>query len=67
MELVLLLSTLIQRFHLSVPEWCNLPSGQLSGDALLVQPEQYKLVLNRRTQVFEDSGQHCSLVKSREL
>ena len=60
MELVLFLSTLIQRFALSVPEGCKLPSGQLSGDAILVQPEQYKLVLSRRAEVLEDSGNPCS-------
>ena len=59
MELVLFLSTLIQRFALSVPEGCKLPSGQLSGDAILVQPEQYKLVLSRRAEAFEDSGHPC--------
>ena len=53
MELVLLLSTLIQRFVLSVPEGCKLPSGQLSGNAILVQAEQFSLVLNRRTEVPE--------------
>jgi len=51
MELVLLLATLIQRFVLSVPEGCKLPSGKLTGDAILVQPEQYSLALTRRTQV----------------
>ena len=56
MELVLLLSTLIQRFVLSVPEGYKLPSGQLSGNALLVQPEEYKLVLTRRREVFEHSA-----------
>ena len=60
MEMVLLLSTLIQRFVLSVPEGCKLPSGQLSGNALLVQPEQYRLVLNRRKEVLEDAGHPCS-------
>jgi len=53
MEMVLLLSTLIQRFVLSVPEGCKLPSGQLSGSAILVKPEQFSLVLNRRTEVPE--------------
>ena len=28
-------------------EGCKLPSGQMSGNALLVEPEQYRLVLNR--------------------
>ena len=67
MELVLLLSTLIQRFVLSVPEGCKLPSGQLSGDALLVQPEQYSLVLHRRTEAFEGSDHQSSTEESREL
>ena len=66
MELVLVLSTLIQRFVLSVPEGCKLPSGQLSGNAIVVQPEQYSLVLNRRPEVFEDSGHKRSPVESRE-
>ena len=39
---------------------CKLSSGQLSGNALLVQPEQYRLVLSRRTEVLEDSGHLCS-------
>ena len=56
MEMVLLLSTLIQRFDLSVPEGCKLPSGQLSGDAPFVLPEQFSLVLNRRTEVVEHSA-----------
>jgi len=51
MELVLLLATLIKRFVLSVPKGCAMPSGKLSGDAILVQPEQYSLALSRRTQV----------------
>ena len=51
MELVLLLATLVQRFVLSVPEGLKLPSGNLSGDAILVQPEQYSLALHRRTGV----------------
>ena len=67
MEMVLLLSTLIQRFVLSVPEGCKLPSGQLSGDGLLRQPEQYRLALNRRTEVLDDFGNPCSPVESREL
>jgi len=51
MELVLLLATLVQRFVLSVPQGLKLPSGNLSGDAILVQPEQYSLALHRRTGV----------------
>ena len=48
MELVLLLSTLIKRFDMSVPEGCKLPSEKLSGKNSLVQPEQYRLALHRR-------------------
>ena len=65
MEMLLLLSTLIQRFVLSVPEGCKLPSGQLSGDALLVQPEQYSLVLSRRKQVCNAQANNA-LQKSQE-
>ena len=49
MELVLLLSTLIQRFVLSVPHGSKLPSGKLTGDGILVQPEHYTLALRKRT------------------
>ena len=58
--MVLLLSTLIQQFVLTVPEGCKLPSGQLSGTSILVQPEQYSLVLRRRTEVFEGSYHQSS-------
>ena len=67
MEIVLLLLTLVQRFvlsvpqglicfdrlpmHVSVPQGSKLPSGDLAGDAILVQPEQYSLALLRRTEV----------------
>ena len=51
MEMVLLLATLVQRFVLSVPQGFELPSGKLSGDAILVEPEQYSLALHRRTEV----------------
>ena len=49
--MVLLLATLVQRFVLSVPQGFELPSGKLSGDAILVEPEQYSLALHRRTEV----------------
>ena len=57
--MLLLLLTLIKQFVLSVPEGCKLPSGQLSGNVLLVQPEQYRLVLKRRREVLEDSDHPC--------
>ena len=67
MELVLLLSTLIKRFDLSVPEGCKLPSEKLSGKNSLVQPEQYRLALHRRAEVCEASGHQCSPVESRGI
>ena len=51
MEIVLLLGTLVQRFVLSVPQGFKPPSGNLAGDAILVQPEQYSLALLRRTEL----------------
>ena len=47
MELVLLLATLIQRFVLKVPEGCKVPSGQLTGEAITVRPEDYSLSLQK--------------------
>lgn len=48
MELVLLLASLVQRYVLTTPEGCKVPSGQLGGDTLTVRPDDYSLTLQKR-------------------
>ena len=51
MELVLLLASLIQRYVLTTPAGSKVPSGQLSGDTIVVRPGDYSLVLQKRREV----------------
>jgi cytochrome P450 len=48
MELVLLLASLVQRYVLTAPEGCKVPSGQIGGDTLTVRPDDYSLFLQKR-------------------
>jgi len=50
MEMVLLLASLVQRYVLTMPKGCKVPSGQLSGETIVVRPDEYSLVLQKRTE-----------------